>query len=80
MEARSLAVVNPSLNTPEGAIRAIFDGERPHMRGAPKQKLAKPGHVAKTVPTDERNMMREKILKLSLFPNLVNKTMLERSG
>jgi len=79
MEARSLAVVNPSLNTPEGAIRAVFDGEKPGIRGAPKQKLAKPGHVAKTVPTEERNAMREKILKLSLFPNLVNQTTLKES-
>ena len=80
MEARSLAVVNPSLNTPEGAIRAVFDGEKPSMRGAPKQRLAKPGYKPHDVPTAEHDEMRVKILKLSLFPNLVNKTTLERSG
>ena len=67
--------VNNTLNEPVGAIQANFLAE------APYQPLAG-AHMGRVVAplTGERGELRTKILRLSLFPNVVNRQTLQESG
>jgi hypothetical protein len=84
--AVSLEMRNTILNEPVGAIQAVYRAEPRSSRKEEskmlKQKMggAHMGRKANSVRpalTGERDELRQKILKMSLFPNIYNRSTLE---